>query len=103
ESAAVSVAQAPLWGLGRVIALEHPEFQCACIDLEPGSEIVETQPLFQELWSQDYEDQVAFRRSVRYVPRLVRIPPGLSGASISQPGENGSKLKIPATQSFELD
>jgi len=103
ESAAVSVAQAPLWGLGRVIALEHPEFQCACIDLEPGSEIVEIQPLFQELWSHDYEDQVAFRRSVRYVPRLVRMASDSQGASISQPGENGSRLKIPATQSFELD
>ncbi|GAC1343814.1 MAG: type I polyketide synthase [Ktedonobacteraceae bacterium] len=103
EAAAISVAQAPLWGLGRVIALEHPEFQCACIDLEPGSEIVEIQSLFQELWSCDDEDQVAFRHSVRYVPRLVRIASDPPSTSISQAGENGSRLKIPATQSFELD
>ncbi|MCV3213045.1 acyltransferase domain-containing protein [Plectonema radiosum NIES-515] len=28
------VAQAPLWGMGKVIALEHPELQCVCVDLE---------------------------------------------------------------------
>src|SRR5437667_2987060 len=115
ECAAVSVAQAPLWGLGRVMALEHPELQCMCIDLEPGTgtlsggqvminhaRTIEIQSLFQELWSHDYEDQVAFRRGVRYVPRLVRIVAPPPGASISQAGENGSRLKIPATQSFEL-
>ena len=31
----VSVAQAPLLGLGRVIALEHAELRCARLDLDP--------------------------------------------------------------------
>ena len=28
--------QAPLWGLGRVIALEHPELRCTMVDLDPS-------------------------------------------------------------------
>ena len=32
---AVSLAQSPLWGLGRVIAAEHPELSCTRIDLDP--------------------------------------------------------------------
>lgn len=31
----IAVAQAPLWGLGQVIALEHPQFWGALIDLDP--------------------------------------------------------------------
>ena len=31
----LSVAQAPLWGLGKVIALEHPDFWGGLIDLDP--------------------------------------------------------------------
>ena len=34
-SAPLSVLQAPLWGLGRVIALEHPHLRCSLIDLDP--------------------------------------------------------------------
>jgi phthiocerol/phenolphthiocerol synthesis type-I polyketide synthase C len=99
----VSVAQAPVWGLGRVIALEHPEFQCVRIDLDPGSEIAEAPFIFQELWSKDGEDQIAFRRTVRYVPRLVRIEGPSSDTSIAKSGQNDSKLSIPTTSSFSLD
>ena len=37
NSIPVEVAQAPLWGLGRVIAQEHPAFWGGLVDLEPGS------------------------------------------------------------------
>ena len=30
----ISPAQAPLWGLGRVIGYEHPELNCTCVDLD---------------------------------------------------------------------
>ncbi len=30
----LQLAQAPLWGLGRTIAWEHPELQCTCVDLD---------------------------------------------------------------------
>jgi acyl transferase domain-containing protein/acyl carrier protein len=69
-----AVAQAPLWGLGRVIALEHPELHCTCIDLslgDPDPE-VEAEALFRELWSASQEEQIALRDNGRYVARLVR-------------------------------
>ena len=97
----VSVAQAPLWGLGKVIALEHPELQCTCIDLEPGSGVTEIQSLFQEPWIRDNEDQIAFRRAVRYVPRLVRAAP-LPGSD-SGGKHSEAALSIPAAPSFHLD
>jgi phthiocerol/phenolphthiocerol synthesis type-I polyketide synthase C len=99
----VSVAQAPLWGLGRVIALEHPELQCVRIDLEHSSEMAGVSLLLQELWSQDNEDQIAFRGNMRYVPRLVRITTDSSNASIARPGEDDGRLSIPSTSSFSLD
>src|SRR5207248_2987318 len=97
----VSVAQAPLWGLGRVIALEHPELRCTRIDLEPSGEMAEVQSLFKELWIEDNEDQIAFHRAMRYVPRLVRAAPVPGDASVWKPGEGA--LSIPATPSFHLD
>ncbi|HEX9925384.1 MAG TPA: type I polyketide synthase, partial [Anaerolineae bacterium] len=66
------VAQASLWGLGRVIALEHPEFQTICLDLDP-SEMPETLPMLaRELLNPTAENQVAFRQGDRYIARLVR-------------------------------
>ena len=34
---ASGIVQSPLWGMGKVIALEHPEFNCVQIDLDPRS------------------------------------------------------------------
>lgn len=71
EGGPVSVAQSPLWGLGRVIAIEHPELRCVRIDLEPSAGPKDVQSLFEELWLRDNEDQVAFRSGQRYVMRLL--------------------------------
>ena len=52
ESEAVQVQQTPVWGLGRVVALEHPELQCRLLDLEPNTnEEKLAQQLHQELIS----------------------------------------------------
>ena len=66
------VAQSSLWAMGKVIRLEHPELNCVRLDLDP-QETIETQAeeLFQEVWSEDHEDQVARRGDERYVARLV--------------------------------
>ncbi|NEO42202.1 MAG: SDR family NAD(P)-dependent oxidoreductase [Moorea sp. SIOASIH] len=67
------VAQSSVWGMGKVISLEHPELSCVRIDLDP-QETLENQAsvLFSEIWSEDgQEDQVALRKNARYVPRLV--------------------------------
>jgi acyl transferase domain-containing protein/acyl carrier protein len=68
----VSVDQAPLWGLGKVISLEHPEFACTRVDLGSSEEV---QSLFRELWVGDGEDQIALRGGERYVPRVERCSP----------------------------
>ncbi|NES43564.1 SDR family NAD(P)-dependent oxidoreductase, partial [Moorena sp. SIO2C4] len=59
-------------GMGKVISLEHPELNCTRIDLDP-EETIEGQAdaLFNEIWSEDSEDQVAWRGDGRYVARLV--------------------------------
>jgi acyl transferase domain-containing protein/aryl carrier-like protein len=70
----VSITQSPLWGLARVTGIEHPEFQCTNIDLSPSKSNKETKMLFQELWADDGENQIAFRGGKRYVARVTRIP-----------------------------
>jgi malonyl CoA-acyl carrier protein transacylase len=69
----VEPLQGSLWGLGRVISLEHPELKCGRIDLDPTSNFAEMVPsLVNELFSEENEDQIAIRQGVRYVARLVR-------------------------------
>lgn len=74
----VSIAQSPLWGLGRLIASEHPELRCKMVDLGPVYSPQESQSLFEEFWSgeqDDDEDEIALRGEARYVHRLTRIAP----------------------------
>lgn len=66
----LAVAQSPLWGLGRVIAQEHPNLRCSLIDLDAASE-PEIISLMSELHAHDSEDQVALRGESRYIARLV--------------------------------
>jgi acyl transferase domain-containing protein/acyl carrier protein len=70
---AVSVAQAPLWGLNRVIINEHPQLRCKLIDLSPTSSSEEVQSLVEELWTDDGEDEIALRGEARYVHRLRHV------------------------------
>jgi len=70
----VSPVQATAWGLGRSIALEHPELNCTCIDLDPGPHPGEVDALLVELESRGSESQVALRAAGRRVLRLVRTP-----------------------------
>ncbi|HEY8883692.1 MAG TPA: SDR family NAD(P)-dependent oxidoreductase [Chloroflexota bacterium] len=72
SSAPPAVAQAPLWGLGRVIALEHPELWGGLIDLDSSGGVEEVAALLAEIWAPDGEDQLAFRGGQRYVARLMR-------------------------------
>jgi malonyl CoA-acyl carrier protein transacylase len=67
-----AVAQAPLWGLGRVIALEHPELWGGMLDLTPEATEDESTQLLSEIEASQGEDHVAFRNGQRYVARLVR-------------------------------
>jgi acyl transferase domain-containing protein/acyl carrier protein len=67
-------AAASLWGLGRTLALEHPELNCACIDLDPVPALAmeEAGLLLLELQQRPGETHIAFRRGSRYMARLAR-------------------------------
>jgi acyl transferase domain-containing protein/acyl carrier protein len=70
----LNVAQAPLWGMGRVIAQEHAALWGGLIDLEPGTSPLDAvaNRLWEQIFNPDGEDQIAFRQGRRYVGRLVR-------------------------------
>ena len=86
QRAPVDLTQAPAWGLGKVVTLEHPELHCACIDLDPSED--GTQQLFEEICSSDQEGEIAFRHGVRYVARLARCAnDGVNSLSNKEKGE----------------
>lgn len=64
----VSVEQSALWGLGRVISLEHPEFWQGLIDL---SDNTLSNTLTRAVLQQDGETQIAIRGDQTYAARLV--------------------------------
>ncbi|MEP7121035.1 MAG: type I polyketide synthase [Byssovorax sp.] len=68
----IAVSQAPLWGLGRTIAMEQPDLGCTRVDLAPDPLPNEAAWLERELLSSDGEDQVALREDGRHVARLER-------------------------------
>ena len=81
-----------LWGLGGVIAQEHPELRCKRIDCDPNLEPTQiADSLVAELLSEDIEDQIALREGNRYVARLVQTPKPNSITSAAQPVQ----LKLP--------
>ena len=72
QEQAGSLAQSPLWGMAKGIALEHPELSCRLIDLDAAHPQGQLEPLSAELLAPESEDQVALRETQRWVPRLVR-------------------------------
>lgn len=64
---------APLWGLGRTLAVEQPKLKPVCIDLAPAQADA-ADFLYAELGQTGDENQLAWRQGVRRVPRLVRAP-----------------------------
>lgn len=87
--------QAPLWGMARVIALEHPEFCCRCVDLASTGVSNEARFIYQEMRMQKGDQQVALRNDVRYVAQL--IPSHISTSEIVEPYQ----VTIPESGSIE--
>ncbi len=80
----LAVSQAPLWGIGKTCAVEHPELWGGLIDLEPE---VAPEAAAHELCScllvDDREDQVAVRGGTRHVVRVVHErPPVMEAGTI---------------------
>jgi NADPH:quinone reductase-like Zn-dependent oxidoreductase/SAM-dependent methyltransferase len=89
-----SAIQAPLWGLGRTIALEHPELGCQCIDLDPSPTADPSAALLAEISSPADENEVAWRGGDRFAPRLARWP----AAKAVNPGPAEPVRLEPATR-----
>jgi acyl transferase domain-containing protein/acyl carrier protein len=79
------VTQASLWGMGKVIALEHPEIFGGMVDLSPEPTLQEISLLLSEIADAQGEDHFAYRGKQRYVARLVRkqLPANVESCSIS--------------------
>ncbi|MGB3201699.1 MAG: SDR family NAD(P)-dependent oxidoreductase, partial [Nodosilinea sp.] len=73
------VAPAALWGLGRTIALEHPELHCVRVDLASAEAFADLGQALKT--TTDDEDQIAFRQQQRYVLRLERFAVPTAGGT----------------------
>ena len=68
------LAQAPLWGFGRGLAVERPGSLGALVDLDPALPPGESgRHLLGVLAGNRDEDMVAFQGRERFVPRLTRL------------------------------
>jgi myxalamid-type polyketide synthase MxaB len=115
----VALSQTGLWGLGRTVALEYPDWHCTLVDLDPA-ESNQGMRLFEEISARDDERQIALRGTKRYVARLdhhkvrgktshhgsfelVTTSPGildhlaLQAVSRQKPGDNEVEIRVQAT------
>src|SRR4029077_18536961 len=78
-AAASSPSGAPgagmLGGLGRAVALEHPELRFTCIDIDPAVTDADLRSLYETVATgESDENQIALRAGKSYALRLVRSP-----------------------------
>ena len=99
--------KSPLWGLGRAAAMENPEFHTRLIDLDPAESASDSAArLAAELHAGGDEDQIAYRRGERLVPRLMPAADMLataqaSGRELTVPSDGPMRLRLGATGSFD--
>ena len=68
----ISVAQAPTWGIGRVVGhQEFPSLWGGMVDLGPGADDEQARLLLDAIADPRGEDQLAFRDGKRFVARLA--------------------------------
>ncbi len=65
--------QAPVAGLARVAALEHPELQVTHVDLDAPAPVADMRTLADLLAAGPGESRVALRKGIRHVARLERM------------------------------
>ncbi|PMB27477.1 polyketide synthase [Fischerella thermalis CCMEE 5198] len=67
------LAATTLWGISKVIQLEHPELNCCCLDLDPiHTPTEQLDILLKELLTNSPETQIAWRTKTRYTARLTQ-------------------------------
>ncbi len=71
----VAVAQAPLWGFGRVIASEHSGLWGGLIDLDPESSAQDAEALFEALSIGPRGEEIASRGRNLFLSRIMKSEP----------------------------
>lgn len=61
--------QAAVWGVGRTLWWEHPQFNCRCVEIKPD---VTVKTLFETIWYADQENQLRPGPDQRQIARLER-------------------------------
>ncbi len=102
ETDVVSIAQAPLWGMGRSIDHEHPELHCSRVDLPFEERPEHLEALVEELLADARDTDVALRGAQRYVTRLARFEDGDRVAVAARPGA-GSSFRMEYSRPGVLD
>lgn len=96
----VAVEQSPLVGMGRVAEMELPDLKTRLVDLDPehlpADASTAAAELANELFADDKESEVAYRKRLRYVVRLVRDADSVAVATRSE------SLTVPAGKPFQL-
>ncbi len=93
----IAVQQAPLWGMGRVAAMEHPELACRLVDLDPNATAsASSTSLFSEIAGGSDENQIAYRGGERFVARLQ------TAAHVDEPDTAGHGLTVPSDGDFPI-
>ena len=70
------LAQAPLWGLGRVAAVERPDLWGGLIDLDDAPAEAAARAISEQISGDGAEDQIAVRGGARLIARLAPYPLG---------------------------
>jgi phthiocerol/phenolphthiocerol synthesis type-I polyketide synthase B len=96
EGDRANTAHAVLWGLGRTLALEHPDVWGGIIDVDESVPAgLAARYVVDEAYGEDGEDQVIYRAGLRRVPRLE--PGYLPSASPVRLEKESSYLVVGAT------
>ncbi|MCP4119511.1 MAG: amino acid adenylation domain-containing protein [Desulfobacteraceae bacterium] len=83
QSSGGAVAQAPVSGLAKVLSREHPELNCLSIDVDSLHTNSGRVQLIETIRTVRPDKEFAFRKGIRYVPRLVHCLPDLKDEKAS--------------------
>jgi mycoketide-CoA synthase len=103
EASLVEPTQAPVWGLGQVVTLEHPEYRCTKVDIQGNETTIPSSvdQLCDELCAEVNEDRVTLTGGRRFVARLQPLDRPLN--RIPDPTSTAQCLALHTDSSGILD
>lgn len=93
----ISVAQAPILGIGRTIMSELPQLSCRLVDLSFNDAEDASRLLLREIISGDGETEVAWRGESRFASRIARTSLEAHPPRTSAVRNPGYRLETPAS------